>query len=284
MENMQSGFKVLGKYFLCVILCFFTFFSFAAIFSMMDNTKDAYTATVYELKEVETYTYNEADGDDKKKADFEAKGYLVKTDEKTEGGYVATVYELGEEIDAYVHEYTNGKDNKKADYEKQGYLIKTAEFNILQGGPFIVYLVIAQTVSLIFFVIMVPREVYRMGSRDINRVSRGEVREDKLRGLKIGLVPSACSLFSYVCLLLFKCDLLASGHFIYQYFNYYSFGYQTLIFGGDPKAPVFSTLSMVLAFLPVLLPAIVCWAGYLLGYKDINLYEKTVYKKKKEEN
>ena len=83
MDNMQSGFKVLGKYFLCVILCFFTFFSFAAIFSMMDSTKDAYTATVYELKEVESYTYKKADGDENKKADFEAKGYLVKTEEIT---------------------------------------------------------------------------------------------------------------------------------------------------------------------------------------------------------
>ena len=284
MENMQSGFKVLGKYFLCVILCFFTFFSFAAIFSMMDNTKDAYSAYVYELKEVETYTYKESDGDDKKKADFEAEGYLVKTDEKTEDGYIATVYELGEEIDAYVHKYSDGKDVKKAEYEKDGCLVTVAEFNILQGGPFIVYLVFAQAISLIFFVIMVPREVYRMGSRDINRVSRGEVKEDKLRGLKIGLVPSVCSLFSYICLLLFKFDILASGHFIYQYFNYYSFGYQTLIFGGDPKAPVFSALSMVLAFLPVVLPALVCWVAYLLGYKDINLYKKTVYKKKKEEN
>ena len=284
MDNMQSGFKVLGKYFLCVILCFFTFFSFAAIFSMMDSTKDAYTATVYELKEVESYTYKKADGDDNKKADFEAKGYLVKAEEITEEGYKATVYELGEEIDAYVHEYSNGKDNKKIEYEKQGNLVKTAEFNILQGGPFIVYLVIAQIIALIFFVIMVPREVYQMGLRDINRVSRGEISEDKLRGLKIGLVPSACSFFSYICLLLFRGGMLASGHFIYQYFNYYSFGYQTFIFGGDPKTPVFSTLSIALAFLPVILPALVCWAAYLLGYKDINLYEKTVYKKKKEEN
>ncbi len=280
MENMQHGFRVLGKYFLCVILCFFTFFSFTAIFSMMDNTNDAYTAYVYELEEVDSYTYKTADGDDELKAKYEKEGYLVKTDNKTEEGYTATVCKTGDEVASYTHVYADGKDERKAEYEAEGYLVNTFEFKILSGAPFITCLTVAQIVSLFFFVIMVPREVYKIGSRDTNRVSRGEASEDKLRGVKIGLVPAACSLFSYVCLILFKSGALASGRYIYQYFNYYCFGYQTLIFGGDPKTPVFSIPSMILAFLPVLLPVIVCGVAYILGYKDINLYQKTVYKNK----
>ncbi len=243
MEIMQSGVKVLGKYFLCVILCFFTFFSFTAIFSMMDNTKDAYSAYVYEV-----------DGENKK------------------------------EITAYNHVYADGKDELKPKYEAQGYKVETYEYNILSGAPFVTCLTVAQIVSLIFFVVMVPREVQKIGARDANRVARGEVVEDKLKGVKIGSVVSAFSLFSYICLILFKTEILSKmGLFIYQYFNYYSFGYQTLIFGGDPKAFVFSTTAMVLAFLPVLLPMIVCGIAYILGYKDINLYQKTVYQNKKEE-
>ncbi len=284
MEIMQSGVKVLGKYFLCVILCFFTFFSFTAIFSMMDNTKDAYSAYVYELKEVETYTYKKSDGDDAKKAEFESKGYLVKTDQKTADGYVATVYERGKEVTTYTHIYADGKDELKPEYEAKGYKVETYEYNILHGAPFITCLTIAQIVSLIFFVIMVPREVQKIGDRDAHRVARGELAEDKLKGVKIGAVASAFSLFSYICLILYKTEVLGkTGLFIYQYFNYYSFGYQTLIFGGDPKAPVFDTSAMILAFLPVLMPMLVCGIAYILGYKDINLYQKTVYQNKKEE-
>lgn len=242
MENMQSGFKVLGKYFLCVVLCFFTFFSFVAIFSMMDTEKDAYTAYVFK-----------GEGED-----------AVKMEELT-----------------YVHEYDDGKDELKPKYEAEGYKVVTYEYNILKGTPFVTCLTVAQIVSLIFFVIMVPREVYKIGIEDISRVSRGKIKEDKLRGFKIGAVTSGCCLISYICLILYKNGLMAYGHTFYQFFNYYSYGYQTLIFGGDPKAPIFSVGAIALAIIPVLLPMLVCGVAYVLGYKEINLYEKTVYKKEK---
>jgi len=238
--DYKLSLNLLGKYLICLLMCFFTFFSFTAIFAM--NTTPnviGQQVAVFETKESE------------------------------------------EPIEEYAHYYENGEDTKKIDYEKKGYVVVTRDITGgLIGTPAIVSNTISQIISLIFFVIIVPRVLYKEGIADINRVSCGRAKEDKLKGFKAGIPLAAIQFVSWILLILAKVGILQTGHIFYKFINYHIYGIQQLILlnTNDPtKIPVWS---LCVALLPVIITLLVCFITYLLGYKDINIYDKLVYKKK----
>lgn len=238
MSNIKLGFNISGKYILCVVMCFFVTFSFIALFSMLTLEMIGYEAVVYVADESQ------------------------------------------EVIDTYNHYYSDGEDTKKAEYEAKGYKVSTREFTgEFEGTPYVACHIISQTVCLIIFVMTVPNSLYKQGKTDANTVSCGRMEEDKLRGLKAGVVTAVFNLASWVALVLGKLGLLAGGLQVYAFSNYYLYGYQQLIFGSQPSVSDIGWNSIVLALLPAVLVLVLCWLTYLLGYKDINLYEETVYKK-----
>lgn len=239
MDSLKLGFNILGKYVVCIIMCFFVIFSFVAIFSMLTLEMVGYEAAVFETEDSET------------------------------------------PIEQYVHYYSDGDDLKKAEYEEKEYIVATREFaGEFSGTPYVVCHIIAQAISLILFIIIVPHTLYKQGKSDANAVSCSRLKEDKLRGLKAGIVTAAVNLASWICLLLAKLGVFASGLQIYNLANYHLYGYQKLIFGNITKVADISWTGIILAFLPVVLTLGVCAVTYLLGYKDINLYEKAIYKNK----
>ncbi len=241
MDNLKLGLNILGKYVVCIIMCFFVTFSFIAVFSMLTLEMIGYEAAVFETEDSET------------------------------------------PIEQYVHYYSDGDDAKKEYYEEKGYIIATREFaGEFSGTPYVVCHIIAQAISLALFIITVPHTLYKQGKSDANAVSCSRLKEDKLRGLKAGLVTAAVNFASWVCLLLGKVGAFPAGLSIYSFSNYHIYGYQKLIFGADPSIPAtdISWTGIILALLPVVLTSVACAVTYLLGYKDINLYEKAVYKNK----
>jgi hypothetical protein len=236
MNNLKLGLNILGKYVVCIVMCFFITFSFIAIFSMMSLEMVGYEAAVFENEKAE------------------------------------------EPIEQYTHYYSDGDDAKKADYEAKKYIVVTREFaGEFSGSPYITCHIVAQAISLVLFVVIVPHTLYKQGRLDANAVSCGRMEEDKLRGLKASLIPSAVSLASWVCLILAKLQVFKAGLQIYSFANYHLYGFQKLIFGNVDSAAQISWSSMALALIPVLLTVAACAVTYILGYKDINLYEKTVY-------
>ncbi len=240
MEKIKLGFNLLGKYVVCLIMCFFITFSFIAIFTMISPPPMAgYEAAVLENSESET------------------------------------------PIDSYVHYYKDGEDTKKADYEKEGYIVNTREFaGRLSGTPYVVCYVIVQIINLILFIFIISGGLIKKGKVDASNISRGYGIEDLTVGIKVGLVPAAFSFITWIFLILSKTGVMHSGTAIYAYANYHLFGYQQLIFGQASTPTEISWLSIVLALLPVVLILAVCSVAYVMGYKNIDLYEKTVYKSK----
>lgn len=238
MENLKLGFNILGKYIVCIIMCFFVTSSIIITFSTLTLKMVGYEAAVFETEDSET------------------------------------------PIEQYVHYYSDGDDLKKAEYEEKEYIVVTREKpGEFTGTPYIVCHIIAQAISLTLFIIIVPHTLHKQGRSDANAVSCGRREEDKLRGLKAGLVPAVVSLASWVCLLLGKLGVFPAGLSIYSFANYHLFGYQKLIFGGAVNVANIGWTGIFLALLPVVLTLAACAVTYILGYKDINLYEKTVYKK-----
>ncbi len=240
MENIKLGFNLLGKYVVCLIMCFFITFSFIAIFTMIAPPPMAgYEAAVLENEEADT------------------------------------------PMDSYVHYYSDGEDIKKAEYEKEGYIVNTREFaGKLSGTPYTVCHIIVQIINLILFIFIISHGLNKKGRIDASNISRGHGEEDLLCGLKVGIVPAAFSLVTWIFLILGKLGIVVGGTAIYAYGNYHLFGYQQLIFSGAASPAEIGWLGVALALLPVVLTLAVCAVSYLLGYKGINVYEKTVYKSK----
>ena len=197
-------------------------------------------------------------------------------------GYHAEILDGEEVIEKYDHLYSDGEDLKKAEAEKKGYTVATLETREeLSGTPFVLCHSIAQTVSLVLFIAMLSKSLNSQGRADRNAVNCGRAEENIFRGLKAGLLPTCVSLASWICLLLFKLGIINGGLGIYTAVNYQFFGYQNLIFGGTSAVTPQSIngATLFLALLPAVITLAVCTGSYILGYKDISVYEKTVYKK-----
>lgn len=83
MEALKTGFGLLGRYFVCLIMCFFIVSSFTMIFSMTTMKVVGYDAYVVDTENnneiIAEYRHYSDDGDDAKKSEYEAEGYTVET-------------------------------------------------------------------------------------------------------------------------------------------------------------------------------------------------------------
>lgn len=244
MENFKIGLSVFGKYIICLLMCFFTVVSFSAIFTI-----------IYPPEAIGEYMV------------------VYKETEKEEDIKIEHEYE---------YLYKDGEDTKKAEYEAQGYKVESARklTGALSGMPAILSHLISQIISLGFFIVIVPHELYRHGQSDRNKVQCDRMAEDKLRGIKVALPVAVIQLASWVALLLAKLGVFRAGFALFRFTNYHLFGLQQLVIGNPADYTAIPVWSILLALTPVLLSLFVCWLTYLLGYKDINLYDKLVYKKK----
>ena len=193
-------------------------------------------------------------------------------------GYSAVIVEPEE---TYTHLYSDGTDTKKAEAEAQGYTVNTVENRELSEDMLVASHIISQIISLVLFVALLAKTPNTQGRSDRNAVNCGRMEKNLLRGFMAGLFPAGVSFIAWVCLLLAKFGVFAGGVSVYRYVNYSFFGYQTLIFGGTTKivAESLDITVLLLALLPTVLILAVCSIAYILGYKDISLYEKAVYKK-----
>lgn len=244
MENLKISLSVFGKYIICVIMCFFTVISFSAVFSI-----------IYPPEAIGDYmvVYKDAEKEEDIKVEYE-----------------------------YEYYYADGEDTEKIKYEQQGYKVESARkiTGAMKGTPAILSYTISQVVCLVFFIVIVPHELYKLGLSDRNKVLCGHIPEDKLRGFKIGLPIALFGLATWCVLVLAKLGIFRAGYAIYQFANYHLFGLQQLVFGKPEDYTQIPVWALLVALTPVALTLLVCWLTYLLGYKDINLYEKLVYKKK----
>lgn len=122
--------------------------------------------------------------------------------------------------------------------------------------------------------------VWPRGDRDKNAVNFGHMQEDKLRGLKVGLMAAIPSFVGYILLVLSKLGVFWSGYFLlYRFLNV---PFMPLL---DALAPagVQATAQVPWSGIAVMLVAVlfvplVCHVAYTLGYHQISVMEKLVYK------
>lgn len=206
-----------------------------------------------------------------------------------ETGYKAYVYknpDSTETIAEYEYVYTDedgdgkddGTDLKMEEYEDKGYVVSTVkQRSSLSGMGKVVFLTLTQVFCIVMVIAFAATLPYKQGFKDANLVKIEHIKNDSLKGLKIGLIGNIP--FLVLALLMIVLSIKApdfrtvwyaflSGHF-YSFIMWIADGAQTLKELGIMQ-------HILLVLLQFIVPVISCIA-YILGIKEINLAEKLVY-------
>lgn len=198
-------------------------------------------------------------------------------------GYDAYISDeaTGHSKKVYTHYFSDGADTKKAEYESQGLTIFTAELRSeLTGAGSTLVFAMAQTVSIVLFISLVPNRLYLLGAKDSE--SRGKHHAG--RWLIPSLFPAAISLTGYILLVLNKLQWIGNhGLSLYRYVHYHLYGFQRMILGTGNDGAQISWAAVFVAILPTVLTILVCGLLYEFGYRGFHplnaLKNKIKYKK-----
>ncbi len=193
---------------------------------------------------------------------------------------IGTSSEAEQGVELYEHYYKDGEDLKRAEYEENGYTIQESKIrsSVTKTGN-TVFLVVSGLFCTILLVCFIYPKFWEMGTKDSNLVHFKHKQEDKFKGLKAGLIAIIPSL---ILLVVMAFVLPNTQTALYKFLNCSVYTFAELIIGSaktfkDINILQFLGLAVLKAFVPL-----TAYAAYLLGYKNISLGEKFIYKKTKE--
>lgn len=201
-------------------------------------------------------------------------------------GYEAygTIEGSEETVHLYTYYNEDGVDTQKAEYEEQGYTVSVSDIRSdMTKAETILMHVICQIVCICVTAYFLYPLLWHLGNKDYNRVHFGRIKEDKLRGAKIGLATLIPYFVLYLVLVVFALGAYKSFPLvIYRFVNATFFSLLIGIFGSAATAGDLGIIRMLLTILPFAFIPLITGAAYLLGYKDISITEKLIYKNKKD--
>lgn len=140
--------------------------------------------------------------------------------------------------------------------------------------------VISQVCMLLLFIGLVYSSTWHMGDRDRNRVGFGRMERDNLRGLKAGLLASIPACLAYLGLFVCKLSGVWPGYAqTYRYVNIVFLPiYNAIVPTSVRTMEAFGWGQIALLVLPLLVLPLFAYIGYALGYKQLSIAEKLIYK------
>ncbi len=206
----------------------------------------------------------------------------------SEIGYDAFVYETNqstEPIEKYEYLYTDndgdgkdeGTDTKKAEYEDKKYIVVTSPKRTeLVGSGKVVFWVTTQLLSLIMVIAFASNSTYKQGFKDNNLVKIGQTKKDMIKGFKIGLVAN----IPFILLFVFAIVKASSMRkVLYAFLNSHFYAIIMAITGESEVLSQIGAVKFVLLGLLLAVVPLISGIAYILGYKEINLADKIMYKK-----
>ncbi len=143
--------------------------------------------------------------------------------------------------------------------------------------------VVTYIVCIPLFAAMVYVDAWRNGQQDYNLIKFGHIPDDKLRGLKAGLVAESVGLLLAILAMIHLFliageakagipeELRTGLHwgFLSAYHLFY-FPFVGIVWPLEEISPFF-------CLVPIVIPVVVYHIGYTLGYKRISIRDKLVY-------
>ncbi len=180
----------------------------------------------------------------------------------------------------YKYYYDDGDDKKIEAYENDGY--ELSKYSIRSEVPTSVDItvnVVSQIFLIIILIAFIYNDMWKYGYKDFNRVRLQNLKRGKLHGLFVGLL-AILPMFILLTVLLFSKSGVAEKLpiILYAYSNCYAFEIISAISSGIEN---FGDVNIwrafgyyaVLVFVPI-----VCTISYYIGFKDISIAEKLIYK------
>lgn len=202
-------------------------------------------------------------------------------------GYNAYVYTQDGDtpIDEYQYLYTDtdgtGKDDtKKENYEEQGYIVTT--YNVrstLSGSNRVIFLSVTQLLCFILVIAFSGNGVFKQGFKDANLVRTGHLRNDIFRGFKIGLVANLPFFVLFALLIILTIVTPNFRTVWYAFLNSHFYSAILWISGNSDIVSKLSVLQLVFLFLLQFVIPLASGIAYILGFKEINLTDKLIYKR-----
>ncbi len=200
-------------------------------------------------------------------------------------GYKAygSTSESSEYTELYTYYFDDGDDTKKAEYEEQGYTLTLSNIRSeLNKTGNMFYLIISQLICLVILITFIYNITWTLGIKDNNLVRIGHKAEDKLKGFKAGLISIIPYCIFMICLMILKNGAVSNlPPAILKLITAPFYSFSELIIGSAATLKDLSVVRFVgLIILQLLIP-VISGISYYLGYKDISLGERFVYKKKR---
>lgn len=197
-------------------------------------------------------------------------------------GYEVYGYLENEEdsVHLYTHDLKDGEDEQMQKYEDEGYTLRTADLRTaLSKKGNIIFLTATQLCATTLLLAFVYPSLWNLGTKDSNLVRFKHQKEDKWKGLKIGLVSQIPAFLLWLGTLV--CALGANKTLplaLYRFINCHHYSFIQVIFAqdrtvGDLGVGQFVLLLLLLAIVPV-----AAQVGYMLGYKNFSIAERLIYK------
>ncbi|MBE6729499.1 MAG: hypothetical protein E7568_04635 [Ruminococcaceae bacterium] len=141
---------------------------------------------------------------------------------------------------------------------------------------------LAQFFSIVLITAVIYGSVWEMGNKDFSAVRLGKISSSKSKGVAIGAIAATPSIVIYLLLVLSWAKIL-NPHFLntFRLLNSHFHGYLTFIYSSAKIATDLTIAQILLCAVPAIYLVLVSAVAYLLGFKDIKLFEKAIYKKKK---
>lgn len=183
---------------------------------------------------------------------------------------------------SYDYFYSEGSDERLKEIVADG--IEYEQVTIrseFKGTPYYITMFVAQIFVLAAFIAMVYGTMYRKGDSDKNKVLFKRMKPDVWFGFKSGMFTGGLLFLVYIGLILSKLGVISDNFLgIFSVANYYIYFIVKLIIGDATLTSQLGWLGIILCGLTVLVVPFACQLFYYIGYKQIRLLDKFVYKKK----
>lgn len=197
-------------------------------------------------------------------------------------GYTAfgTTSDSSEVSELYTYYYEDGEDTKKTEYTEQGYNVTERSIRSkMSAGGNAAFLIISQIFCIMILFSFIYPNIWHIGTADSNLVRFKHKAEDKLKGVKIGLIAVIPFYLFLIFVAAAKFVLPSFPMVLYKFLNSAFYSFIDILCGASTAGELAVWRLVLLFVLPVIIP-VISGTAYLLGYKNISLGEKFIYKKK----
>ncbi len=288
---------------LAAIMAFFVFISVEMVFTGLFSEDVGYSVGIVELDGEKKYLTYDTTDIEQVYADLRARGYEVNvestttakggettadpsasgtsadaTDTTAETTATAETTESAETTAETAASAADGATSSGATEPKIQITIQ--KLSELSPAASTVSYILSQICMLLIYISLLYSCVWTRGDKDRNLVQFGHAAADPYKGFRVGLYAMIPSAAAYAVLLLSKCGLLLPD--FVKYYRYCHLAFFPLYLALVPNSIVLTAdLSWLRLFgllgLVALLP-LITGGAYLLGYHQVSLSERLIYK------